>query len=152
MKAWAPSRASALPKTARLSSVLAIPDSAPSVRALRINFLVSCTPRGPLAATSAARANAAALSSARGTTWLTRPTSAARTALNRRPVRPISRAMAWGMRSGRRVPPPAANSPRLTSGRPKRAWSAATTRSQLSTSSIPPPTAAPLTAATRGFS
>ena len=29
MKAWAPSRASALPKTALLSSVLAIPDSAP---------------------------------------------------------------------------------------------------------------------------
>ncbi len=60
--------------------------------------------------------------------------------------------MAWGARFASLIsPPPAAARPRLTSGIPKTACSAATTRSHASTISKPPASAAPLTAATSGF-
>ena len=57
-----------------------------------------------------------------------------------------------GSRLGRRMRPPApATSPRLASGIPKVAWSAATTRSHDSMISQPPARAAPLTAAMIGL-
>ena len=52
----------------------------------------------------------------------------------------------------RNTPPAAAMSPRLTSGRPNFARSSATTRSLASASSVPPPSAVPLTAAMVGLS
>ena len=48
------------------------------------------------------------------------------------------------------VPPPAGISPTPTSGRPKTAVRSATTRSQESANSVPPPKAKPWTAATVG--
>ena len=57
-----------------------------------------------------------------------------------------------GRRFGRRMSPPApATRPRLASGMPKVAWSAATTRSHDSMISQPPASAAPLTAAMIGL-
>ena len=67
------------------------------------------------------------------------PNARARAASMRSPVSPISSAMAIGMTRPRRIPPPPANSPRLTSGSPNSAWSEATTRSHPSRSSRPPP-------------
>ncbi len=59
-------------------------------------------------------------------------------------MRPTSR--------GRRcVPPPPGTSPSFVSGSPRRALSAAITGSQASTSSKPPPSANPCTAAITGF-
>jgi hypothetical protein len=63
-----------------------------------------------------------------------------------------SSAIASGTRLGRRIRPPAAAiKPRCTSGIPKRAVSAAITRSHDSTISKPPASAGPLTAAMIGF-
>ena len=60
--------------------------------------------------------------------------------------------MAGGMRLGSRIsPPPAAMSPRLTSGIPNLASSTATTRSHESMISQPPARADPLTAAISGL-
>ena len=67
------------------------------------------------------------------------------------PVSATSRARESGSRVPSRVPPPPAIRPRLTSGSPNRAVSAATTRSQANASSKPPPTAAPFTAAITGL-
>ncbi|WP_244632384.1 hypothetical protein [Microbacterium sp. Se63.02b] len=51
----------------------------------------------------------------------------------------------------RKAPPAPAKMPRLTSGRPKVAPSAATARSLARVISVPPPSAKPLTAAIVGF-
>ena len=52
----------------------------------------------------------------------------------------------------RKTPPAAAISPRLTSGKPNLARSSATTKSLANASSVPPPSAVPLTAAIVGLS
>src|SRR5918993_2767285 len=106
---------------------------------------------GALPAISAARAVAVASTSARGTTRSARPSCLASSAPTRRPVstrslaaeRPTRRTSSW-------VPPPAGTRPRRTSGSPKVASVAATTRSQARASSVPPPRAKPRTAATVG--
>ncbi len=66
------------------------------------------------------------------------------------PVSASSRATASGMRWLRYTPPPAANKPRLTSGMPSIADSAATTTSQFKRSSKPPATAVAWAAPTIG--
>ena len=68
------------------------------------------------------------------------------------PVMASSSATAMGRRLGMRMRPPApAMRPRLASGMPKVAWSAATTRSHESMISKPPARADPLTAAMIGL-
>ena len=67
------------------------------------------------------------------------------------PVSSISRARLTGSsRAARKSAPEVATSPRATSGSPKGADVAATTRSQARTISRPPPSAGPSTAATSG--
>ena len=51
-----------------------------------------------------------------------------------------------------RVDPPSGMRPMFTNARPKKADSAASTRSQANASDAPMPTAGPFTAATTGFS
>ena len=76
----------------------------------------------------------------------------ARAAETGSPVRIISIATFFGICGGsRNVPPAPARMPRLTSGSPKDAVSAATTRSEASEISVPPPRAKPLTAAMVGL-
>src|SRR5580658_3224705 len=67
------------------------------------------------------------------------------------PVGAISMATASGTRRPSWAPPPAANSPRFTSGRPKNALSEATTMSQASNSSNPPATAVAFAAPMSGL-
>ena len=79
---------------------------------------------------------------ASATTRLTRPISLASPALTRRPVKINSLASAGPIRRGRRwVPPMPGSIPRLTSGKPKVAFSAAILMSQASATSHPPPRA-----------
>src|SRR5712692_2940860 len=86
--------------------------------------LASRTARGPSARTRSAIARAAAISSARGTTWLTSPASSAFRASQRAAVRIISFARPRPtMRGSRCVPPAPGMIPRLGSGRPKIAFS-----------------------------
>ena len=83
---------------------------------------------------------------------LTRPTEYPRSASMESPVSIISRATLRGSARGpRNKPPHVGISPRFTSGRPNVAVRDATTRSQASTISNPPPTAKPSTAAISGF-
>ena len=92
------------------------------------------------------------MSCAAGTTRLISPSCNALDASIESPVSASSRAMAMGSRLGSRMSPPApATSPRLASGMPKVAWSAATTRSHESMISHPPARAAPFTAAMIGL-
>ena len=67
------------------------------------------------------------------------------------PVSASSRVTAGGSRSAARLVAPTPTNPRFTSGNPKVAWSAATTRSQPNMMPKPPATAAPFTAAITGF-
>ncbi len=97
-----------------------------------------------------ARATAASSTCAAGTTWLTSPSECARAASIGSPVSVNSSATASGIRVLMNTPPPAANRPRLTSGRPNLAASEATTTSQPRSSSKPPATAVALAAPTMG--
>ena len=101
-----------------------------------------------------ASASSRATSSARpgAATRLTKWSSAASAAGSIRPVSTSSMAKEYGTRCcSRNNPPPFAVSPRLTSGRPNVALSAATIRSQASAISNPPPRANPSTAAMTGL-
>ena len=82
------------------------------------------------------------LSPARGTTSLTRPTSAASLADMRCPVSSMAMALRNGIcRCSRVMPPSSGMRPSRASGRPKLASSQATAMSQPSTISKPPPSA-----------
>ena len=109
------------------------------------------TASGPFAAIASASASAPSTSVPAGTTRLINPSSSARAASNVSPVRVISSATVNGMRVASSVPPPPGMRPRFTSARPNFTCSAATTRSHAIMISKPPPTVAPLSAATSGF-
>ena len=103
------------------------------------------------AATVAARSRAAPSVSAAGTTRVTKPRRSASAAPTRRPVSTSSIARALPTARARRwVPPAPGMIPRLISGWPKVASSAATSMSQAMASSAPPPSAKPRTAAIVG--
>ena len=96
---------------------------------------------------------AASISSACGTTSLTKPSVLPSSAGTWRPVRIIPSACLRGMMRGSRCRPPAsAASPTWGSGSAKIALSAAMIKSQASAISKPPPMAKPLTAAISGLS
>ncbi len=114
--------------------------------------LETATAMGAFSAIRAASSRAPSSAWPLGVSRLTRPSSAARGAGTKSPVSANSMAMLRGMRCGNRSSPPAAATrPRLTSGIPNLASSAATTRSQASTASNPPASAYPSTAAISGF-
>ncbi len=95
-----------------------------------------------------AQARAASSTSSGAATRLTSPMESASSARTWRPERISSLARDDPIRRGRRwVPPPPGITPRRISGRPSRASSAQTRKSQASASSSPPPRAKPLTAA-----
>ena len=150
MKAVAPSRASALPNTSGCNVACSSWALARSVFAVRTSSFVARRASGPFRAMRSAIRSAASITSAGGTTTFTRPSASARSALIGSPVKVSSRATASGMRVLMNTPPPAANSPRLTSGRPKTALSEATTTSQPSSTSNPPATAVAFAAPTTG--
>jgi hypothetical protein len=110
------------------------------------------TASGALAAMRAASATASATASPSAQTWLTRPWRCAASTPNGSPVNTYSIARFAGIRCPRRKRPPApAIRPRRTSGSPNVAAGEATTRSQLRTSSVPPASAGPSTAAISGL-
>jgi hypothetical protein len=124
--------------------------SAPSVS--RMISSAAATDSGAAAQIARASSNAAGIRPSTGTTRLTRPQRAASAAPTRRPVSSHSTAIGRGSRDGRRSSPPASGTrPSVTSGSPNSACSAATTRSAARTSSKPPPSASPLTAAMTGL-
>ena len=102
--------------------------------------LAAPRPRGSKRAACCAVSRATSSASPRATTWLTRPSSAARFALMLRPVSSRSRTTAFGTsRASRGMPPKPGMRPSRSSGKQKRAvWSAIST-SSVSASSKPPP-------------
>ena len=121
-------------------------------RAVAHQLLDRCAPpavRSPAILPPSARASSTSVPL--GTTRLISPSSSARAASNVSPVSVISSATASGIRVASSVPPPPGMSPRFTSANPNITCSAATTRSQHNMISKPPPTVAPLSAATIGF-
>src|SRR5437867_93378 len=153
-KAFTPSRWSAVlmridwPK---LSRVRAVWRSA--LTQLWITRLARPSACGALAASRAASARASLASSASSTTRFTRPQRSASSALTTSPVNTSSLARPNPTSlTSREQPPIPGMSPRLVSGRPKRAERAAIRRSQASASPSPPPTHVPLMAAMSGFS
>ena len=94
----------------------------------------------------------AASSSARGTTSLISPSASASAALMRLPVSIMPMALRNGIcRCNSVMPPSSGKRPTSASGRPKLASSQATTMSQPSTISNPPPKAKPFTRAITGM-
>ena len=152
-KAAAPSRASSLFSTGpRISPWRPTCPPSSSRADSTITCLLARTASGPFAPMRAASSRAPSRAPPAGVRWLTSPHRCASAALIGSPVSASSMATVRGMRAGRRIrPPAAAASPRLTSGIPNVASSEATTRSQDSTSSHPPASAGPSTAAISGF-
>ena len=105
---------------------------------------------GGIAAVAAAIASS--IKDASGTTRATRPDRSASSASMKRPVRHRSIAFALPTaRASRCVPPAPGMTPRLISGWPNLALSAAMMKSHIMASSHPPPSAKPATAATIGL-
>ena len=111
-----------------------------------------CTATAPSAPAPPPAARASAISSAAGTTRLTRPICSASSAVTCRPVSSRSSATPLPTSRGSRcVPPYPGMMPRLISGWPSRAVSAAMRSVQAIASSQPPPSAKPLMAAMTGL-
>src|SRR3954463_16101938 len=99
-----------------------------------------------------ATASASSSNLSAGTMRLTSPARSASAASIMRPVRHKSIALALPIKRGRRCVPPAPGIvPRLISGCPKRAFSAAMTMSHIIATSQPPPSAKPPTATMTGL-
>ena len=119
----------------------------------RATCLMARRESGAQARMSASQRSTSALSSARGTTALTRPKRRASAAEIRRPV--SSMPMAWReeiWRCRSTMPPSSGRRPTRASGRPNVASSAAMMRSHPKAISRPPPSAWPLTRAMTGTS
>ena len=114
--------------------------------------LLTLTAKGALAAILWAKVLASPRASPGKVSRLTKPHWRASSADIMSPVRAYCMAICRGMRCGKRSKPPEpAIKPRLTSGKPNCALSAATIRSQASAISKPPAKAKPSTAAITGF-
>ncbi len=125
-----------------------MPHSPPTLIASRMPRSAS----GAALASCTASLVVSASSSAAGTTRLTRPSCCARSALMGAPSRHNSSAAARPPRRSRRwVPPKPGTRPRLISGWPSLALSAAMRRWQAMASSMPPPSAKPFTIAMTGL-
>ncbi len=131
-----------------ISSAVMVPSSTPAA-----TRLLAWTASGALTVIRSASASAASTTVPSGTTSLIRPQRSASAAVMGSPVTSSRMATFRGNCSTmRNTPPAAAIRPRLTSGRPNWALSTATARSLARVSSVPPPNAAPLTAAMVGLS
>ncbi|MNX51174.1 hypothetical protein D3C86_818240 [compost metagenome] len=117
-----------------------MPSDSDDSHARLTDSLIATSAGSEYAAMRAASARASGMSASGATTRDTRPQRSASAASSTRAARHISIALALPMARGRRWVPPAPGSmASLTSGSAKRADSAASTMSQASASSQPPP-------------
>src|SRR5438552_771859 len=114
--------------------------------------LMPATAAGGAAAMPSASSCMRASKRSLGTTSSTRPARMASSAVRALPVSVMCSARARPTRAARRSGAPQAGMrPRLTCGKPIRAWAAAMRKSHAGASSAPPPSASPLRAATTGM-